>query len=92
MIAFFLIGSVLFGATTSVAQCPALYTLSANTPSQNATTGTYTVPSGGPYRIKITARGAKGGDGYFNYGYYGCCGAIMVGEFIVNSRSKWQGG
>ncbi|MDF7821877.1 T9SS type A sorting domain-containing protein [Runella sp. MFBS21] len=69
MIAFFLIGSVLFGAKTSVIQSPAPYILSANPYS----TDIYTVPSGGPYRTKIAAKSAQEGI------TVGRAGAVMIG-------------
>ncbi|WP_028664186.1 T9SS type A sorting domain-containing protein [Runella zeae] len=68
MIAFFLIGSVLFGATTSVVQSPAPYILSANPYS----TDIYTVPIGGPYRTKIAAKSAQEGI------TVGRAGAVMI--------------
>lgn len=69
MIAFFLIGSVLFGATTSVVQSPAPYILSATPYS----TDIYTVPIGGPYRTKIAAKSAQEGV------TVGRAGAVMIG-------------
>jgi parallel beta-helix repeat protein len=79
MMMAFLIG---LASQQVVAQCPAPYTLSAASHSVNATTGTYTVPVGGPYRIKITAKGAKGGNAGATVGG---AGAVMIGEFVLNS-------
>jgi hypothetical protein len=66
------------------AQCAPPYTLSANTPSQNVTTGIWTAPAtGGPYIIQITAAGAKGGDNA-NSQAEGS-GATMQGSFVANA-------
>ncbi len=54
--------------------------VTATTPSQTATTSTWTVPAGGPYKIKITAKGAQGGT---QDGPPGGAGATITGEFIV---------
>ena len=54
----------------------------ANPASVNPTTGTYTVPSGGPYLIRIVAAGAQGGNAGTGVGGYG---AVMQGDFVVNS-------
>jgi hypothetical protein len=60
------------------AQCSGeLLNISAATHSQTGTVGNVTVPAGGPYLIKVTAKGAKGG--------IGGAGAIMIGDFIVAS-------
>ncbi len=65
------------------AQCSGeVLNISAPTPSQTGTSGNWTVPSGGPYKVKITAKGAKGGDAS---NYAGGAGASLIGEFIVNS-------
>jgi len=62
------------------------YTLSANTPGVNATTGTWTAPAtGGPYLIRIAAVGAQGGGAG---SYTGGSGAFMTGYFIVNSGEQ----
>ncbi len=42
---------------------------------------TWTVPAGGPYKVKITAKGAKGGQG----ANLGGAGATIAGEFLVSS-------
>lgn len=56
----------------------------AATPSINATTGTWTAPAtGGPYLVKITAAGAKGGDNPFSQA--GGAGATMQGTFVINA-------
>jgi YVTN family beta-propeller protein len=72
-----------FNLASSFGQCPAPYTLSANTPSQNATLGTWTAPAtGGSYAVSITAAGAKGG------GSGGGSGAVITGIFIINAGQK----
>ncbi len=80
---------VFFGAislASSFGQCPVPYTLSANTPSVNATPGTWTAPAtGGPYLVQITAAGAKGGDGGVGTGG---SGALITGSFIINAGQK----
>ena len=62
--------------------------ISAPNPSQNGTTGSWTVPSGGPYKVRITAKGAKGGSSNFNVGGKG---AEMIGEFLVASNQLIEG-
>ncbi len=52
--------------------------------SVSATTGTFTVPAGGPYLIKITAAGAQGGSGQAAGG----SGVVMTGTFIVNAGQQ----
>ena len=44
--------------------------------------GSWTVPAGGPIRIKIIAKGAKAADAN---GFEGEQGDIITGEFTVNS-------
>ncbi|MDX2133536.1 MAG: choice-of-anchor Q domain-containing protein [Saprospiraceae bacterium] len=57
--------------------CPGeVLNISASTHSQNGTTGSWEVPAGGPYKVKITAKGAKGGSG-------GSAGATTAGDFIL---------
>ncbi|MFN4254153.1 MAG: hypothetical protein ACK4Q5_04015, partial [Saprospiraceae bacterium] len=65
------------------AQCTGeVLNVSAPTHSTSGTTANWTVPSGGPYKVKITAKGAQGG----NVGsFVGGSGATMSGDFIVNS-------
>ncbi|MBU1819891.1 MAG: hypothetical protein KKG00_00050, partial [Bacteroidetes bacterium] len=46
---------------------------------------TWTVPSGGPYKLRITAKGARGGRGHNNGHNPGGAGATIVGEFFVSS-------
>src|SRR4030095_13607616 len=58
--------------------------VTANTASQTATTSTWTVPAGGPYIIRVTAAGARGGGGNGSGG----SGAIMTGTFIVQSGQQ----
>ncbi|MFN8357684.1 MAG: choice-of-anchor Q domain-containing protein [Spirosomataceae bacterium] len=58
--------------------------ISSPSPSQTGTTGSWTVPVGGPYKVRITAKGAKGGNSYSG------AGAVMVGEFIVFSGQVLQ--
>ncbi|MEI7726587.1 MAG: right-handed parallel beta-helix repeat-containing protein, partial [Bacteroidota bacterium] len=54
--------------------------------SQTSTTGNWTVPSGGPYKVKITVKGAKGGDAISDpTGGKGGKGRVMEGEFFVSS-------
>jgi hypothetical protein len=48
-------------------------------------TGTWTVPAGGPYQIRITSKGGKGGTANQGATYQGGQGAVMMGEFIVHS-------
>ena len=75
-------------STISFAQCSGtVLSLSAPNPSQTGTTGTWTVPSGGPYKVRITAKGAKGGIGNCcgSPVYNGGSGAVTVGEFIFSS-------
>jgi len=63
--------------------CPTSVTISSPTASTLGTTGTWTAPSaGGPYKVRITAKGAKGGSG--NRGSGGS-GATVIGEFILNN-------
>ncbi len=57
--------------------------VTANTPSQTVTTATCTVPAGGPYLVKITAAGAKGGANAFSQA--GGNGATMQGTFVVSA-------
>ena len=62
--------------------CPAVVLFAnAPTPSQTGTTGSWTVPAGGPYKLKITAKGAQGGN---SPGASGGTGAIMIGDFFVS--------
>ncbi len=58
--------------------CPAGLTISAPTPSQTGTTGTWTAPSTGTWKVRITTKGAKGG-------FSGAAGAVMIGDFLVSS-------
>lgn len=53
-------------------------------------TGSWTVPAGGPYRIKITVKGAKGGAANETHTPLGGSGAVMVGEFTVNTGQILQ--
>lgn len=53
-------------------------------------TGSWTVPTGGPYKIKITVKGAKGGAANEIRTPVGGNGAIMVGEFTVNTGQVLQ--
>lgn len=61
--------------------------ISQATHSQSGATGSWTVPAGGPYKVKITAKGAKGGNGS---GSTGGNGATMIGEFILNTGQTVQ--
>ncbi len=60
--------------------------ISAPNPSQTGTVSSWVVPSGGPYKLRITAKGAVGGAGvdYLVDGP-GAPGAIIAGDFIVTS-------
>jgi hypothetical protein len=68
----FLTFSFCFTLHISFGQCPVVNI-------NNGASSTWTVPAGGTYKIKITARGAKGG------GTNGGNGATMIGEFSVTS-------
>ena len=77
------------------AQCSGtVLSLSASTHSQTGTTGSWTVPAGGPFKIIITAKGAKGGDAPFDavpqLNGYGGKGALMSGTFIVSPGQVLQ--
>lgn len=70
------------GGISTQAQSPCsgtVLTVNAPVASINGTTGSYTVPAGGPYKVRITAKGAKGGNAP------GGAGATMIGEFVVLS-------
>jgi hypothetical protein len=49
---------------------------------QDAAQTSWTVPAGGPYKIRITAKGGRGGSYNSNNGG---SGAVITGEFIVNT-------
>jgi len=88
--AIFILWMVLgFSGTSAHGQCTGeVLNISAPVYNQYGTTGNWTVPSGGPFKIKITSKGAKGGNGI-------CCGnptpnvggsgAVTIGEFIVTT-------
>ncbi len=61
--------------------------ISQATHSQSGASGSWTVPTGGPYKVKITAKGAKGGSGTSSTGGNG---ATMIGEFILNAGQTLQ--
>ncbi len=66
----------------SQAQCPGeVLNIIATGPSVNGITGTWLVPAGGPFNIRITAIGGSGG----NMNNTGGKGAKIVGEFVVTS-------
>lgn len=81
---FLLILLLIAGAISIQAQSPCsgtVLTATAPVASLSGTSSAYSVPSGGPYKIRITAQGAKGGSGYGSGG----AGATMMGEFVVLS-------
>ena len=53
------------------------------------TSGSWIVPTGGPYKIRITAKGGKGGNGNTDK-TQGGKGDVMIGEFTVNSGQELQ--
>jgi len=72
-----------FSGTSAFGQCTGeVLNISAPTPSQTGTTGSWTVSAGGPYKVRLTAKGAKGGASLF---YGGGQGATIVGEYVVVS-------
>jgi len=73
---------LLLGQTTAAQTCTGeVLNIATTTPSQTGTMGSWTVPSGGPYKIRITAKGAKGGN---SAEASGGAGAIMIGDFFVS--------
>jgi cysteine-rich repeat protein len=68
------------GSPSVCVACPNGLTISAPTPSQTGVTGTWTAPSVGTWKVKITAKGARGGNGFNGPGGNG---ASMQGDFIV---------
>jgi len=82
---FGLIASVLC-STESAAQCAGVVlNISQPIPGQTGVNGTWIVPSGGPYKVKITVKGAKGGDRSGTTGIGGS-GATLTGEFVLISN------
>jgi hypothetical protein len=57
--------------------------VTAATHSQIGAAGSWTVPAGGPYKVRITAKGAKGGNN-------GAPGATTNGEFIVTTFQRFE--
>lgn len=57
--------------------------ISASNASQSGTTGSWTAPPGGLYKVRIIAKGAKGGANGGN-------GATMSGEFIIAAGQELQ--
>ena len=52
---------LLLGQTTAAQTCTGeVLNISAPTHSRNGTIGSWTVPAGGPYKVRISAKGAKG--------------------------------
>ena len=79
---FLLLLSLVAVAFSTQAQSPCsgtVLTVTAPVASISGTIGSYSVASGGPYKIRITAQGAKGGNAT------GGAGATMIGEFVVLS-------
>ncbi len=65
--------------------CPGeVLNISAPNSSQSGTTGSWTVPDGGPYKIRVTAKGGRGGNAS-DTNIPGGKGAQMIGDFIVGS-------
>ncbi|WP_310586643.1 choice-of-anchor Q domain-containing protein, partial [Runella limosa] len=80
---------LLLGQTTAAQTCTGeVLNISTTAPSQTGNGGSWTVPAGGPYKIRITAKGAKGGN--TDNMTVGGSGATMIGEFIVNSGQTIQ--
>lgn len=74
----------------TVDDCCSGTVLNINSPTPGAAnnvTGMWTVPVGGPYKVKITVKGGKGGN---RIGGGGGGGATMVGEFILVSGQTLQ--
>ncbi len=70
------------------AQCTGtVLNISSSNPSQTSVVSPWMVPAGGLYKVKITAKGAKGGD---SASRFGGAGATMSGEFIVNGGQVLQ--
>jgi len=70
------------------AQCTGtVLNISSSNPSQTSVVSPWMVPAGGLYKVKITAKGAKGGD---SATWFGGAGATMSGEFIVNGGQVLQ--
>ncbi len=77
-----------WGLAPARAQYPQeVLNISAPTHSQQGTTGSWTVPAGEPYKVRITAKGARGGEGFCcgNPPFKGGSGATTVGDFLVGS-------
>ena len=74
------------------AQCSGtVLSIAATTPSQAGTTGTWTVPSGEPYKVRVTAKGGKGGNGSSGApNTLGGKGATMTGDFLVSGGQTLQ--
>ncbi len=67
--------------------------ISAPAHSQNGTIGSWTVPAGGPYKLRITAKGAKGGTGNSSTNgifYSGGAGAVMSADFTASSGQVFE--
>ena len=74
---------LLLGQTTAAQTCTGeVLNISTTAPSQTGNGGSWTVPAGGPYKIRITAKGAKGGN---SWNFAGGTGATMIGEFMVSA-------
>ena len=77
-----------FGCEVQVAfgQCSGeVLNISNPNPTRTVSGTTWIVPSGGPYKVRITAKGSRGGVAG-NYGEVpGGSGATMIGEFILGS-------
>ena len=57
----------------------------ASPPGQPANGSTWTVPGGGSYKVRITAKGGKGGNHLAGSVGVGGAGAVMAGDFLLLS-------
>jgi len=86
----FLLFAWSFSQSGIYAQCSGqVLSISSPNPSQNGVTANWGVPSGGPYKVRIVAKGAKGGDAIIT-GRTGGNGAFMTGEFMVASGQNLE--
>ena len=85
---------IFFSTLTTYIQgqtCPGeVLNISATSHSTSGTAGSWTVPAGGIYKVRVTAKGAAGGDRLVFPVNTGGNGATMTGDFFVTSGQVLQ--